>query len=69
MTWPLGVQRIKTPMSLAEIRRKIDRQAYCGNPTETGMALPTEAGMALFLRDLALIEQNCKQYNKVREAT
>lgn len=69
MIWPPAVQRVKTPMSLAKIRRNIDSQAYSGEPVEAGMALPTEAGMALFLRDLALIEYNCKRFNRVREAT
>lgn len=56
-------------MSLAKIRRNIDSRAYCGESTEAGMALPTEAGIARFLRDLALIEYNCKRFNRVREAT
>lgn len=60
MTRPLGVQRVKNPMSLAEICRKIDNKKYAEDP---------EKSIKLFLRDLALIESNCKRFNKVKEAT
>lgn len=54
------MQRVKNPMSLAEICRKIDNKKYAEDP---------EKSIKLFLRDLALIESNCKRFNKVKEAT